>query len=63
MPLTLILIAITIMVRIQPTKADNDNEYNGLDADTDDLSWAEAKMSDQNVDKKDVPRPEKTEVN
>lgn len=44
-------------------KADNDNEYNGLNADTDDLSWAEAKMSDQNVDKKDVPRPEKTEVN
>jgi endonuclease/exonuclease/phosphatase (EEP) superfamily protein YafD len=29
----------------------------GLDADTEDLSWASAKAADQGVDKNDVPQP------
>ncbi len=43
--------------------ADNDNEENGLNASAEDLSWAKTKTKDQNVDKHDVPRPEKYSVN
>ena len=42
--------------------ADNDNEDNGLDANAEDLSWAKAKTKDQNVNKNDVPQPEKHAV-
>ncbi len=40
-------------------KTGNDNAPNGLNADTDDLSWANAKMNDEGVGKKDIPQPEK----
>ena len=43
--------------------ADNDNEDNGLDASAEDLSWAKAKTKDQNVNKNDVPQPEKHALN
>ncbi len=43
--------------------ADNNNEDNGLDASAEDLSWAKTKTKDQNVNKNDVPQPEKHAVN
>ncbi|PSJ17321.1 endonuclease/exonuclease/phosphatase family protein [Nitrosomonas supralitoralis] len=39
--------------------ADNSNENNGLNADMDDLVWAKFKTKEHNVDKTDVPQPEK----
>jgi len=43
--------------------ADNDNEDNGLKVRAEDLSWAKTKTKDQDVDKHDVPQPEKHSVN
>lgn len=42
--------------------ADRNNEDNGLDADADDLAWAKRKTENQNVNKSDVPQPEKHSV-
>ncbi len=38
------------------------NSDNGLDPDADDIAWAKKKTSEQNVDKNDVPQPEKHPV-
>ncbi|MCB1985937.1 MAG: endonuclease/exonuclease/phosphatase family protein [Burkholderiales bacterium] len=42
--------------------ADSENEPNGLNANTGDLSWAKSKTKKQNVDKSDVPQPDKHAV-